>query len=63
MQEFTSGNNDPQFPSFLQGFNRRWKASNCEVIYLCHTTEDVRRALEKGTSLYGKNVKITITYA
>ncbi len=50
--------NTPQFPSFLQGFNRRWFANNCCVVYLCHTTDGVQAALEEATNLYGGAVKI-----
>ena len=58
MREFNVAGNYPQFPSFLQGFNRRWFASNCEVVYLCESTEDVEVALETAINLYGGNVKI-----
>ncbi|NEN90468.1 MAG: FAD-binding protein [Okeania sp. SIO3H1] len=58
MKKFEVNQGFPQFQSFLQGFNRRWFASNCEVVYLCQTTRDVEIALEEAISLYGGNVKI-----
>ncbi len=47
-----------QIPSFLQGFNRRWFANNCEAIYLCYTAQGAAEALEDAINLYGHNVKI-----
>lgn len=58
MKHFEVNDKTPQFPSFLQGFNRRWFANNCKVVYLCHTTEGVQNALEEAINLYGKDVKI-----
>ncbi|WP_341903912.1 BBE domain-containing protein [Fluviicola taffensis] len=49
---------DPRFPSFLQGFNQRWQAGFCEVVYVCYSPQGVAVALEEAISLYGKNVKI-----
>lgn len=48
----------PQIPSFLQGFNRRWFAGNCEAIYLCYNTTGTAEALEDAVSNYGRQVKI-----
>jgi FAD/FMN-containing dehydrogenase len=47
-----------QIPSFLQGFNQRWFASNCESVYLCYTAEGTAAALEDAISHYGSDVKI-----
>jgi len=44
---------DARFPSLTMGFNMRWKASNCEKIYLCNTAEGVRQAVDAAISLYG----------
>lgn len=49
---------DPRFPSFLQGFNQRWFAGSCEVVYVCHTAAGTALALDEAIRLYGKNVKI-----
>lgn len=49
---------DPRFPSFLQGFNKRWYAGSCEVVYVCYTAEGTAVALEEAIQLYGKRVKI-----
>lgn len=49
---------DPRFPSFLQGFNQRWQAGFCEVVYVCYSPEGVAAALEEAIFRYGKNVKI-----
>jgi hypothetical protein len=49
---------DPRFPSFLQGFNRRWAATKCQAIYLCYTSEGTARALDDAISHYGRNVQI-----
>ncbi len=49
---------DNRFPSFLQGFNRRWFAGNCQTIYLCYTAEGTAEALNDAIALYGTNVKI-----
>ncbi|WP_340201239.1 BBE domain-containing protein [Ascidiimonas sp. W6] len=48
----------PQFPSFLQGFNRRWFAGNCEAIYLCYNAQGTAQALEDAIINYGDKVKI-----
>jgi len=50
--------NDTRFPSFLQGFNRRWFAGNCKAVYLCFTPGGTAAALDDAINLYGKNVKI-----
>jgi len=49
---------DTRFPSFLQGFNRRWLAGNCMAVYLCFTPAGTAAALDDAINLYGKNVKI-----
>ena len=49
---------DVRFPSFLQGFNRRWFAGNCKAVYLCFTPAGTAAALDDAIKLYGKNVKI-----
>jgi len=49
---------DPRFPGFLQGFNRRWFAENCKSVYLCFTPAGTAAALDDAINLYGKNVKI-----
>jgi FAD/FMN-containing dehydrogenase len=56
--KFSKTNTDPRFPSFNQGFNKRWFAKNCEAVYVCYTTNGVAEALENAIALYGKNVKI-----
>ena len=50
--------NTVQVPSFLQGFNRRWFAQNCEYVYLCYSAQGVADALEQAIGLFGPNVKI-----
>jgi FAD/FMN-containing dehydrogenase len=49
---------DTRFPSFFQGFNRRWFAGSCKAVYLCFTPEGTAKALDDAINLYGKNVKI-----
>ncbi|MGK7905165.1 MAG: FAD-binding protein [Hormoscilla sp.] len=49
---------DPRFPSFQQGFNRRWFAPSLQVVYLCFTAGGVRNALDDGIKEYGGHVKI-----
>lgn len=49
---------DPRFPSFLQGFNQRWQAAHCEMVYVCYSAEGAKAALEEAISLYGRDVKI-----
>ena len=39
---------DPRFPGFLQGFNRRWFAENCKSVYLCFTPAGTAAALDGG---------------
>jgi hypothetical protein len=58
MKKFNVDSNAPQFPSFLQGFNKRWFANNCLVVYVCYTSEGVVNAVEEATNLYGGNVKL-----
>jgi hexose oxidase len=57
-QKIIVSEKDGRFPSFLQGFNRRWMARHCQAVYLCHTTEGTAEALEEAISLYGSGVKI-----
>ena len=56
--KITVADDVPQIPSFLQGFNRRWFAGNCEAIYLCHTADGTAEALEDAINNYGDQVKI-----
>ena len=42
-----------KFPSLSMGFNVRWKAKNCERIYLTNTPQGVCLALDQATTLYG----------
>jgi hypothetical protein len=49
---------DTRFPSFFQGFNRRWFAGNCQAVYLCFTSAGTAAALDDAINLYGKNVKM-----
>jgi len=49
---------DSRFPSFLQGFNRRWYAGNCQSVYLCFDSAGTAEALTDAIGLYGLNVKI-----
>lgn len=49
---------DPRFPSFQQGFNRRWLAGNCQAVYVCYDTAGAVAALNEAIQLYGKHVKI-----
>jgi len=49
---------DPRFPSFFQGFNRRWFAPNCKAVYLCFTAEGTASALDDAIYYFDKNVKI-----
>ena len=49
---------DHRFPSFLQGFNRRWFASGCDAVYLCLTPDGTAEALDDAIGLYGRDVKI-----
>ena len=37
---------DSRYPSFLQGFNRRWLAPQVEAVYLCFTAEGTAKALD-----------------
>jgi hypothetical protein len=56
--KFDTSGNDNRFPSFLQGFNRRWFAGNCKSVYLCFTPAGTAEALDDAIKLFGKNVKI-----
>lgn len=47
-----------RLPSFLQGFNMRWNATQCKAIYLCYTACGTAEALDEAIDLYGKQVKI-----
>lgn len=49
---------DHRFPSFLQGFNRRWFAGSCKAIYLCFTPQGTVAALDEAINFFGANVKI-----
>jgi len=49
---------DSRFPSFLQGFNQRWSAPDCEVVYLCFTADGTARALDDAIARFGRDVKI-----
>ncbi len=49
---------NPRFPSFLQGFNRRWFAGSCEAVYVCYDAAGTAASLEEAIQLYGKNVRI-----
>ncbi|MDB5140084.1 MAG: hexose oxidase [Mucilaginibacter sp.] len=49
---------DARFPSFFQGFNRRWFAGNCKAVYLCFTPAGTTLALDDAINLFGSNVKI-----
>lgn len=58
MRKVHVNDNGPQIPSLLQGFNRRWFADNCNVVYLCNSSVGVEHALEEAIRLYDKDVKI-----
>lgn len=49
---------DSRYPSFLQGFNRRWLAPQVGAVYLCSTAEGTAKALDDALSSYGGGVKI-----
>lgn len=49
---------DSRFPSFLQGFNRRWSADRCESVYLCSTAAGTAKALDAAVARCGRAVKI-----
>lgn len=49
---------DSRFPSFMQGFNRRWFAGSCEAVYVCYDAAGTAAALDEAIGLYGNNVKI-----
>ncbi|CAA0096893.1 Aclacinomycin-N/aclacinomycin-A oxidase [BD1-7 clade bacterium] len=54
----TADGSDVRALSLQQGFNRRWFAGNCEVIYLCYDTEGVATALEEVIQRYGRRFSI-----
>jgi hexose oxidase len=56
--KITVQNTDNRFPGFLQGFNRRWFAGNCNAVYLCYDAIGVVDVVNDATALYGKNIKI-----
>lgn len=56
--KITPSSDDSRFPSFLQGFNRRWFAGNCKAIYLCFTAAGTATALDDAIASYGSRVKI-----
>lgn len=58
MRKVIVNENGPQIPSLLQGFNQRWFADECTIVYLCNSNTDVEEALEEAVSLFGTNVKI-----
>lgn len=49
---------DTRFPSFLQGFNRRWLAPGCEAVYLCFTADGTAQALDDALARHGERVTI-----
>lgn len=49
---------DTRFPSFLQGFNRRWFAGSCEAVYVCYDANGTAAALTDAINNYGSNVRI-----
>lgn len=49
---------DARFPSFLQGFNRRWFAPGCNAVYLCYTAAGTALALDDAIGNYGHQVRI-----
>jgi FAD/FMN-containing dehydrogenase len=49
---------DSRFPSFQQGFNKRWFAGSCKMVYVCHDTPGVEDALEDAIRNYGPHVRI-----
>lgn len=57
-QKITASTKDVRFPSFLQGFNRRWFAGSCKAIYLCFDAQGTAKALDDAISLYGTHVRI-----
>ncbi len=56
--KITPSTDDTRFPSFFQGFNRRWFSGGCQAVYLCFSTVGAALALDDAISLYGKQVKI-----
>src|SRR6185312_12901028 len=56
--KITPASDDSRFPSFFQGFNRRWFAGNCKAIYLCFNAAGAAAALDDAIALYGNHVKI-----
>jgi len=49
---------DSRFPSFQQGFNRRFSAPQIAAVYLCQTAEGTAAALDDALASYGGGVKI-----
>jgi FAD/FMN-containing dehydrogenase len=58
MKKIIVSEKEPQIPSLLQGFNKRWFADNCTIVYLCNTREGVEQALDEAISKYSTDVKI-----
>jgi hexose oxidase len=56
--KFRVAESDSRFPSFLQGFNRRWHAGSCQAVYVCYDAAGAAAALDDAIAMYGKNVKI-----
>jgi hexose oxidase len=56
--KFPATATDPRFPSFLQGFNKRWYAGSCQAVYVCYDAAGTVAALEEAIGLYSRNVKI-----
>lgn len=57
-EKVTASTADSRFPSFLQGFNRRWLAGSCKAVYVCYDTAGTAAAVNDAINLYGSNVKI-----
>lgn len=53
----TMNPNDNRIPSSIQGFNRRWNASNCKQIYSVLSTSGTEKALTEAIKLYGNGVR------
>lgn len=58
MKKVSVEENDSRFPSFKQGFNQRWYANNCNVVYLCENADGTANALEDAISRFDKDVKV-----
>lgn len=48
---------DSRFPSFPQGFDRRWCADRCETVYLASTPADMAKALDAAVARFGRDVR------